>query len=63
MLNAFGKTCPTRCQVFFANDSQIQDHFGVRVYPTTLIIKDGTNVIYQGDIEGVEKVLENELDL
>jgi len=47
----------------FTNNSQMEKHFGVRVYPTTLIIKNGINVIYQGDIEGVEEVLEKELEL
>ncbi len=47
----------------FADDPRLQEHFGVRVYPTTLIVKDGINVIYKGTIEGVEKVLEEELEL
>jgi thiol-disulfide isomerase/thioredoxin len=38
----------------FANGENVAKAFGVTFYPTVLIIKNGEEIIYRGNIEGVE---------
>lgn len=47
----------------FAPNLQTAETFGITAYPTTLIIKDGTTIIYKGNIEGAEKILKAEAKL
>ena len=44
--------------VLVINDSSAKA-FNVQCVPTTLIIQNGKNIIYRGDIEGIDKTIEN----
>ncbi|MEJ8802933.1 TlpA family protein disulfide reductase [Pontibacter sp. H249] len=39
---------------FFASGVEVAKAFGVQYYPTVLILKDGKEIVYRGNIEGIE---------
>ncbi|GAB3201887.1 thiol-disulfide isomerase/thioredoxin [Pontibacter aydingkolensis] len=47
----------------FANGEDVAKAFGVRFYPTVLILKNGNEIVYRGSIEGIEDEIANYLDL
>ncbi|MBC5993176.1 TlpA family protein disulfide reductase [Pontibacter cellulosilyticus] len=47
----------------FASGEDVAKAFGVRFYPTVLILKNGNEIVYRGSIEGIDDEIDDYLDL
>lgn len=45
--------------VLFVQSDSVVKAFNILSYPTTLIIDNGKSIVYRGDIDGIDKVIEN----